>query len=217
MTAIALRRPDWSRALVLYRDDGPLVRVLARLGSRRVPALAPLLAAAVPMAVLLCADGDEAPRGLVAAAVAWAVLAGGVSRGCPHDFSLAWLVPPAMRALEYGSVFGIAAATSPDTPEAAYALVAVVAFRHYDLVYRLRHRGVLPARWVSTLSGGWDGRLVVAFALLATGALPAGYFVLAGVLGAAFVGEAVYGWVVVGRVDTALEAGDEEDEEDEEL
>ncbi len=213
MTAIALRRPDWSRALVLYRDDGPLARVLARLGSRRVPALAPLLAAAAPMAVLLCADGDEAPRGLVAAAVAWAVLAGGVSRGCSHDFSLAWLVPPAMRALEYGSVFGIAAATSPDTPEAAYALVAVVAFRHYDLVYRLKQRGEVPPAWVNRASGGWDGRLVVACLLMLAGLLPAAMFALAGLLAVLLVGESVHGWVQFARSGhrvTEVEDGEDE-------
>ena len=32
------------------------------------------------------------------------------------------------------------------------------------------------------------------------------------VLGAAFVGEAVYGWVVIGRVEQPLDDEDEEDE-----
>jgi uncharacterized protein DUF5941 len=214
MTAVALRRPDWSRALVLYRDDGLLARALARVGSARVPALVPLLAAAVPMAVLLCADGDEAPRGLVAAAVAWAVLAGGVSRGCSHDFRLAWLVPPVMRALEYGSMFGIAAATSPDTPGAAYALVAAVAFRHYDLVYRLKQRGEVPPAWVNRASGGWDGRLVVACLLMLAGLLPAAMFALAGGLAVLLVGESVHGWVRFARAGHRVtEVEDEEDAE----
>jgi Family of unknown function (DUF5941) len=213
MTAVARKRPDWSRALVLYRDDGLLARGLARLGSRRVPALAPLLAAALPMAVLLVADGDEAPRGRVALAVAWAVLAGGISRGCSHEFRLAWLVPPAMRALEYGSIFGIAAATSPDTPGAAYALVAVVAFRHYDLVYRLRQRGDVPPAWVNRASGGWDGRLVVTCLLMLAGLLPAAVFALAGVLAVLLVGESVHGWVQFARAGhrvTEVDDGEEE-------
>jgi Family of unknown function (DUF5941) len=213
MTAVALRRPDWSRALVLYRDDGPLARVLARLGSPRVPALAPLLAAALPMAVVLCANGDDAPRGLVAAAVAWAVLAGGVSRGCSHEFPLTWLVPPAMRGLEYGSIFGIAAAASADTPAAAYALLAVVAFRHYDLVYRLRQRGEVPPTWVSRASGGWDGRLVVATLLMLAGALPAALYALAAALAVLLVGESVHGWVQYARAGhrvTDVEDGEDE-------
>ena len=50
------------------------------------------------------------------------------------------------------------------------------------------------------------------FVLLVAGALPAGYFVAAAVLGVAFVGEAVYGWLAVGRVQRPLEYEDEEDE-----
>jgi hypothetical protein len=53
---------------------------------------------------------------------------------------------------------------------------------------------------------------VVAFLLLIAGALPAGYFVAAAVLGVAFVGEAAYGWLAVGRVQRPLEYEDEEDE-----
>ena len=213
MTALAVTRPDWSRALVLYRDDGPVARALARLGSRRVPALIPLLAAAIPMTVLLCVDGDEAPRGLVAAAVAWAVLLGAVSRGCSHEFSLAWLVPPVMRGLEYGAMFGIAAATSPDTPDAAYALIAVVAFRHYDLVYRLKQRGEVPPAWVNRASGGWDGRLIVAVLLMLAGLLPAAMYVLAGVLAVLLIGESVHGWVQFARAGHRVtDVDDEEDE-----
>ena len=79
-------------------------------------------------------------------------------------------------------------------------------------MYRLRHRGVVPARWVTALSLGWDGRLVLAYVLLVIGALPAGYYVMAIVLGVAFVGEAVYGWAVIGRVEQPLGDEDEEDE-----
>jgi len=213
MTAVAVRRPDWTRALVLYRDDGLLARALARLGSQRVPALLPLLAAAVPMAALLIADGDEAPRGLVAAAVAWAVLLGGISRGCTHVFRLSWLVPPVMRALEYGSMFGIAAATSPDTPDAAYALIAVVAFRHYDLVYRLKQRGEVPPTWVNRASGGWDGRLVVATLFMLAGLLPGAMFALAAVLAVLLIGESVHGWVAYARAGNRVtDVDDGEDE-----
>jgi len=48
--------------------------------------------------------------------------------------------------------------------------------------------------------------------MLAAGALPAGYFVAAAVLGASFAGEAIYGWLAVGRVQRPLEYEDEEDE-----
>jgi hypothetical protein len=65
---------------------------------------------------------------------------------------------------------------------------------------------------VSAIAGGWDGRLIAAFVLLAAGALPAGFFVAAAVLGVVFVGETVVGWVVYGRVQRPLVYEDEEDE-----
>jgi hypothetical protein len=182
-------------ALVIYRDDGPLARALGRLGSPRVPAVLPLLAAAVPMTVLLCADGSLAPRGALAACVAWAVLLGGVSRGCDHGFRLAWLVPPTLRALEYGSVLGLAAGS----PAAAYALIAVAAFHHYDLIYRLRQRAEAPPAWVTAAGGGWDGRLAAVCVLMLAGALPAALYALAAVLAVVLVGESVHGWVRFAR------------------
>jgi hypothetical protein len=117
-----------------------------------------------------------------------------------------------MRATEYLALVWIAAIEGPDAYPAAFALLAALTFRHYDLVYRLRHRGVVPAHWVSALSGGWELRLIAAYVLLAVGALPAAYFVAAAVLAVAFVGEAIYGWLAVGRVQRPLEYEDEEDE-----
>jgi hypothetical protein len=182
-------------ALLLYRDDGPPAKLLARLGSARVPALVALLVAALPMTVLLCADGAHAPHGLLAGCAAWAIVCGGASRGCDHGFRLAWLVPPALRGLEYGSVIGLAAAT----PAAAYALIAAAAFHHYDLIYRLRQRGEVPPGWVSRASGGWDGRIAVVCVLMLAGALPAALYALAALLGVVLVGESVHGWVRFAR------------------
>ena len=140
------------------------------------------------------------------------MLLAGASSGAPPRPKTRWAELPLLRATEYVALTWIAALEGPDAYPAAFALLAALTFRHYDLVYRLRHRGVVPATWVSVLSGGWDGRLVLAFLLLVTGALPAGYFVLAAALGAAFVGEAVYAWVAVGRVQRPLDYEDEEDE-----
>ena len=63
----------------------------------------------------------------------------------------------------------------------------------------------MPPLWAGAL------RLALAFVLLVAGALPGGFYVVAAVFGAAFVGEAVYGWVVVGRIEQPLD--DEEDDE----
>jgi hypothetical protein len=178
-----------------------------------VPAPLLALAALAPLLVAVIATGGGASDGLAGALIAWVLLAGGLATGAAGRRKIAWLVTPLMRVSEYLALIWIAALHGESAYPAAYALLAALAFRHYDLVYRLRHRGVMPARWVSALSLGWDGRLVLAFVLLAAGALPAGFYALAAVFGAAFVGEAVYGWVVVGRVAQPL--GD--DEEDDEL
>ena len=198
----------------VYRDDGPLALALGRLARplAGVPAPALILAALVPLLAVAAFAGTDVPDGAAAALIAWVVLAAGASTGSRPAPRMTWAEPPLLRATEYTALIWIAGLEGPDAYPAAFALLAALTFRHYDLVYRLRHRGVVPARWVSALGGGWDGRLVVAFALYLLGALPAGYFVAAAVLGVAFVGEAVYGWLAVGRVQRPLEYEDEEDE-----
>jgi Family of unknown function (DUF5941) len=208
MTAVAVLAPP--EPIAVYRDDGPLARALAPLGrALRVPGPVLILLGLAPVLVAAVVGVSEPVAGAI---VAWLVLAGGASAGAPPNRRIRWAEPPLLRASEYITVIWIAGLEGPDAYPAAFAVLAALTFRHYDLVYRLRHRGVVPARWVSALSGGWDGRVIVAYLLLIAGALPAGYFVAAAVLGVAFVGEAVYGWLAVGRVQRPLEYEDEEDE-----
>ncbi len=198
--------------IAVYRDDGLIARALGRV---HLPAPAPVLALAAlaPLLVVIIATGGGASDALAGAVIAWVLLAGGLATGGQGRRTIAWAGTPLLRLTEYVALVWIAALHGESAYPAAYALLGALAFRHYDLVYRLRHRGVVPARWVSALSLGWDGRLVLAYVLLVAGTLPDGFYVLAAVFGAAFVGEAVYGWVVVGRVEQPL--GD--DEEDDEL
>jgi hypothetical protein len=187
------------------------------LGSRlggilRLPGAVLVLVALLVLVAAVAIGGGDTPHGVAAAVLALVVLLCGASSGSPPRPKLRWAEMPLLRGTEYMALIWIAALEGPDAYPAAFALLAALAFRHYDLVYRLRHRGTVPATWVSALSGGWDGRIVVAFLLLVAGALPAGYFVVAAVLGVAFVGEAAYGWLVVGRVQRPLEYEDEEDE-----
>ena len=119
----------------------------------------------------------------------------------------AWIVPPAIRTLEYGLLIWIASGAA-----AAFALLAVLAYHHYDLVYRLRNQGARTPAWLGALAGGWDGRLVLALVLLAAGALPAGMYVLAGALAALFVTESVTSWLRFERGDR--QGGSYEEEED---
>jgi hypothetical protein len=209
--AVVPARPD---PIPVYRDDGPLALALGRALGPVVKLPPPLLIVLglVPLVAVIAIGGPDTSLGVAGAVLAWVVLTLGIASGTPPRPAIRWAEPPLMRATEYTALIWIAALEGSDAYPAAFALLAALTFRHYDLVYRLRHRGVVPARWVSRLSGGWDGRLIVAFVLLAAGALPAGYFVAAGVLGVAFVGEAVYGWLAVGRVQRPLEYEDEEDE-----
>jgi hypothetical protein len=181
--------------LRLYRDDGPLARTLGTVGARvPLPQSALTLAAVVPLLVLVVIEGAAASEALAAAAVAWLVLAGGLASGRPARDRFVWAVPAALRFGEYVGIVWLGAIAAASSDPAAFALVCALAFRHYDLVYRLRHQSSVPPAWVGMVAGGWEGRLIVAWVLMAAGALPAGFYVVAGVLGALFVGESVASW-----------------------
>jgi hypothetical protein len=105
-----------------------------------------------------------------------------------------WLVPPLLRAGEYGVITVVALRAGQTAQVLAYALLAVVAFHHYDIVYRLRHHGTAPPRIVTTLGGGWEGRaLLVTVAALGDVLVPmlAGMVAWCGVL---FLSESARSW-----------------------
>ena len=97
-----------------------------------------------------------------------------------------------MRLGEYATLAWLAA--TADALPAAFALIAALTYRHYDLVYRLRHRAEVPPQWLNRLAAGWDGRVIIAWLLLALGALPAAMYIWAGLLGAVSVAESVVSW-----------------------
>jgi uncharacterized SAM-binding protein YcdF (DUF218 family) len=183
--------------LLLYRDDGPLARALARLGRGLPPSLLATLAV-LPVLAVLAATGASHSRGLLAAVVAWLVLLGGASRGGALGTDrFRWAVPPLLRAGEYATLLWLGAACHRVAP--AFALLVVLAFRHYDLVYRPRYQRRPPAPGVGAAALGWDGRLVAGWILLALDILPAGFYAAAGILGALFVAESVASWRRQGR------------------
>jgi hypothetical protein len=216
MSAAAVVRepPAPPDPIAVYRDDGPISRALGRELGHELPLPAAVIALAglVPLLVVAIVGGDGVSNAGAAVVLAWVLLTVGASSGVHDAPRAAWTAPPLGRLTEYVALIWIAALHGASAYPAVYALLAALAFRHYDLVYRLRHRGVVPARWVSALSLGWDGRLLLAYLLLVLGALPAGMYAMAIVLGVAFVAEAVYGWVVVGRVERSM-VDDEEDDE----
>jgi hypothetical protein len=128
-------------------------------------------------------------------------LAAWLARRAGHDVPsssgrLGWLVPPALRVIEYGAIVALTAVADSDAMPACYALLAVLAFHHYDIVYRLRTQGQAPPAWVGMAGGGWDGRLiaVAVVALVAGDALGVLLLVAAVVLGALFAGESIASW-----------------------
>jgi Family of unknown function (DUF5941)/CDP-alcohol phosphatidyltransferase len=123
-----------------------------------------------------------------------------------------WLAPGVIRALEYGVLILTAALAHGPAMKACFALLAVLAFHHYDTVYRLRQQGAPPPAWVSLAGGGWDGRIILAIIALLAAVTTAGMAVAAGLLAMLYVGESVSSWTHYARADLPPTDADEEDE-----
>ncbi len=181
-------------ALVDYRDDGPLAALLGRAARRRIrvdPALLTLVGVVPASLVAALPGGGRRPA--LGLGLGWLVLCAGAGAGAPLDTRLSWLVPPVLRAAEYGLVLRMADLAG-ERLETAYAFLAVLAYHHYDLMYRIRSRGTPPPRWVGLVGGGWDLRLLATFALLRAGRLRPALGVGAAALGGIFLAESVRSW-----------------------
>ena len=198
--------------LVLYRDDGPLARALGSLlrPLGEAPQSLVVTAAAAPMFVLVALKGDGASNAAAGAVLAWLVLVGGATSARPPADRLRWAVPVVLRLSEYAGILWIGALAGDSSQPAAFALLGVLSFRHYDLIYRLQQQGTAPPDWVGKLAGGWDGRLVLGYILLVANALPAGFFIAAGLLAAVFAAESIAGWRTFGRAEQPVIYEDEE-------
>ncbi|MER6811359.1 DUF5941 domain-containing protein [Spirillospora sp. NPDC000708] len=179
-----------------HRDDGPVCLVLGRTARGRLPPLPAAVAAAGVTALLLAAGAPGPPAPALLAPIVVILLAG-PSAGHPHTGRLDWLVPPIIRAIEYGylAVLGFAQGVSAPL---VYVLAAVLALHHCDVAYRSRQG--LRARGLALRAGlGWEGRMLcVAFAGLC-GLLPLAYAALAAYLGVLFGSEGVATWARSGR------------------
>jgi phosphatidylglycerophosphate synthase len=155
--------------------------------------LAPLAGVRVTLVALLV-------LGVVAAAWTTAGRVGRTLLG-PGEGSLwsraAWLRPAVERVLEQGLVAAVVAALAPEAVPAAYAWLAVVAFGHYDLVYRQRLAGVFTTGGLlGPLPFPWPVRvLVVLVVLLVAGDRAGGVLVvLTALLALALVRSSIRFW-----------------------
>lgn len=175
----------------VYRDDGPLAAVLSRIGREGLP-VAGVFLATVMLAATFAVQRSDTTFVSVVAAAAFVVL---VSIGrASHPGRAAWLIPPLLRAAEYGGIVLLGWSARGSAPAAAFALLGAAAFHHYDVDHRLRTRGVPPPRTVGYIGLGWDGRLLVMTVAAVLGIFPQVAFVLAGVFAFAAVVENLLVW-----------------------
>ncbi len=195
-------RDSGAAALAALADSGPLAESAARAPATGRGALgAPLwaLAAAVGLIGALLLPGVAGGWAAVAAA-AWYALCSGRAVAAPLEHRLDWLLPPVFRVAEYGAVLILALdAEASGALPAAFGLVAIYAYHHYDTVYRLRGGAGAPPRWLVTAAGGHEGRtllVVIAAALWLGGdGFPLALAVLAGALTVLVLTESIRFWV----------------------
>jgi phosphatidylglycerophosphate synthase len=183
--------PRGDAVLATFRDDGPIARALAPLGANLQP-LALCAAAVAPLIAAMAIKGDGASDQLALGVIGWVLVVAGVTGGRTGTSRIRWAVPLLLRFGEYAGLLWIGALAGAES--AAFALVAALALRHYDIVYGLRYRGAPVSDRLGVVMGGWDGRLALAGVLLVTDALPAGFYVLAAIIAVVFTAAAIRDW-----------------------
>jgi hypothetical protein len=195
--------------LVAYRDDGPIAVMLGRMTRGQLPPLLPLIVAGIVIGVLLFAgaNGQHSPA-LFAPLVA--LLLAGPGSTHPHSGRLDWLVPPMIRGIEYGYLATLGFAHDVSKP-LVYAFLGVLAYHHYDTVYRTRQR-LWPARWIFAAGLGWETRMLIAAVAAITGVLSTAFVVLVVYLGLLFAAESVHTWTRTGTGSGVMINLEEEEE-----
>ncbi|MFJ4282628.1 DUF5941 domain-containing protein [Streptomyces massasporeus] len=172
LTRKARRTDRAAGALADLADSGPLAQGLAealKKPARGLPGFtAPVIALLGGLAVVLTAAlTDFGGPWPVVAALGYA-LTSGLAVARPLKGALDWLVPPFLRAAEYGTVLVLAAKADVNGAlPAAFGLVAAVAYHHYDTVYRIRGDAGAPPAWLVRSIGGHEGRTLLVTVLAA--------------------------------------------------
>lgn len=115
----------------------------------------------------------------------------------PFTARLGWLAPALIQLIAYCVILGMIVGDRL-LGAASFALLSVVIYHHYDVVYRLRAGAGLVPHWLSVALGGNLGRSVLVVVLatwLRDGdALTAAVWVLTGYLAVVAVAESVRFW-----------------------
>ena len=112
------------------------------------------------------------------------------------NMRFAWGVPAILRFVELGVVALVALVWVPAAIPVAFWWMAVVAFHHYDTLYRALQDSATP-RWLTWWALGWDGRSLLVIALTAAGLLTVGLTWGAWLLAALVVALASVQWLLV--------------------
>ena len=180
--------------IVACRDDGPLARRIGRVVQGQLPPLLPAVAGVTVTAVLAALGLRNLP-GMLLLTPAVAMLLAALGADHPHDGRGDWLVPPLLQAGQY--VYLAALAFALRVPAAAtFALIAVIALHHMDLLHRHRY-GLSPRGKVAAAGLGWEGRMLVAGAGGMLGVETFCYIALAGYLGLLFGRDSLACWLAV--------------------
>jgi phosphatidylglycerophosphate synthase len=193
---------EQATALAALTDSGPLAESAARSGAGhgRGRFTAPLWALAGTGVLLAAVSLLPVGSWTAVAAAAWYALCAGRAITAPLTRPLDWLLPPLFRIAEYSTLLILAARSEVNGAlPAAFGLVAICAYHHYDTVYRLRGGAGAPRRLLVLLAGGHEGRtllVVIAAALWADGgAFPLALAVLAGALAFLVLTESLRFWI----------------------
>jgi hypothetical protein len=108
----------------------------------------------------------------------------------------AWGAPAARRFIELAVVTVVVLAFYPEATVVGFWWMAIVAFHHYDTLYRAMQDSDSP-RWITWLGLGWDGRTLVVIVLAALGFVLVGLTWGAWFLGALFVVISSVQWLSV--------------------
>jgi hypothetical protein len=178
--------------LLLYRDDGPVSLVIGRLHAP-LPWLCALIGISVPAALA----GAGVGRGALLAAVAWAVLLGGLGARDAHDGHVDWLAVPFLRTGEY-SVIALTGLAGGVSRPVVFALLCAIAFHDYDTVDRVRQGrdpDALRFALLRSLGLGWDGRLLLVVVAYASHVTSGVFIAMTAYLWVLFAAESASGWL----------------------